>query len=56
MITINIIIIIVMLYYAKGSQIINIYCQCEIALGLRPSFYRRKPLLQQRYLLSFRLR
>jgi len=29
---------------------------CEVALGLRPSFYRRKPLLQLRYLLSFRLR
>jgi len=29
---------------------------CEIALGLRPSLYRRKPLLQLRYLLLFRLR
>jgi len=30
--------------------------ECEIALGLRSSFYRKKPLLQLRYLLSFRLR
>ena len=36
-----------------GSMQIEGY---EIALGLRPSFYRRKPLLQLRYLLSFRLR
>jgi len=38
----------------KGTRMGNE--ECEISLGLRPSFYRRKPLLQLRYLVSLRLR